>query len=922
MHSNKAAAFVLSAPHPRPVLCLADAGSQSAFEMTSPHRTTYLCPSDRAARAFQVLLARDSVAAPSCVDFERFCADLWRRGQLFGLIADARELVDVDASVALWHAVVADETGLTQSEAARVAGLAVDAWTLAHRYGLPLRQLPTLTSGQDNLALFARCAIRMQALLQRVGAITQPELYAQLLLLLDGIQTLLPESVVLTPAFTVHPGQKQLLSALAERGVSITHRQPAAGRKVPCKGYEISDEQQEMRAAITWAKAQVDSAPNIEQSVAIIVPNLSRSRARWLTALREHLNPDNWWLNPETDRARFNLSVAEPLAASPFVASLITVLSATVGSVDTEVLAQALMHPRWGRSALSLQRLQRHLWRMLERGAYRCSLSYWLDLLPTPARAVLNALRHPQAQVREAHRDVLLALCSALTEQASIAQSELFQLEEAWADALRRWSAMDRWLPPMPWHEAAREIGRMADGQTFQPQSGRARIQVMGLLESAGVPFDAAWIVGFTDRVLPESYKPHAMLPRAWQTAEQVGLGSRDEVHRRADALWKNWNQLCGELHVSYASDVDGSAQRISPLAASVALQPVSPLALQSAHLRTAISSTLHDETLPGAIAQEAKAAQPPLTAGMLEQQSHCPRKAAAARLHLREWPEYALGIPARLRGQMVHDVMHAVGATRIQQARDNGNEPTLEVLHSVAAEAFKYAVEDARQKRPAIPVSVWAIERDRLLPLIDKVLAMDATRSGFTVIAVEEAVQTEVLGSAFKLRVDRRDSFTAAGSDDERYGVVFDYKTGIVTRADLFAENTSGRLAAPQLPLYMFALHAALPENEPRIGAIGYIVISDDDVKFVGVGADAALNPRRADPDEPDWYDLTLAWRDQLGTLIDEHRAGVADVAPLKGTATCRYCAYAAFCREPWSLSGTNENAEDENLSGSEAQP
>ena len=74
----------------------------------------------------------------------------------------------------------------------------------------------------------------------------------------------------------------------------------------------------------------------------------------------------------------------------------------------------------------------------------------------------------------------------------------------------------------------------------------------MGLLESAGVPLDAAWIVDFTDRVLPEAYKPHPMLPRAWQVAEQVGLGARDEVRRRADALWSNWNLLCGELHVSY----------------------------------------------------------------------------------------------------------------------------------------------------------------------------------------------------------------------------------------------------------------------------------------------------------------------------------------------------------------------------------
>ena len=199
-------------------------------------------------------------------------------------------------------------------------------------------------------------------------------------------------------------------------------------------------------------------------------------------------------------------------------------------------------------------------------------------------------------------------------------------------------------------------------------------------------------------------------------------------------------------------------------------------------------------------------------------------------------------------------------------------------MLRGVAAQAFDLAVTEAKTKRPAIPHSVWAVERHRLLPLIDRVLLLDAARNGFSVAAVEEGVQTEVFNSAFKLRVDRRDSFNSA-SADEGYGVVLDYKTGAASRADLFAQNTSGRLASPQLPLYMFALHASLPQAEPRIGTIGYVLISDDEVKFVGVGADVSMTPKRPNPGEPDWYDLTLEWRDQLEVLIEEHRAGVIRV-------------------------------------------
>ena len=889
---------------------------RDGLKMTSQNRTLYLCPSDRAARVFQTKLARERLAAPNCVDFERFCAALWRRGQLFGLIADSRELLDAHAGGALWRSAVSDETNLMTNESARVASLADEAWVLAHRYGLPIRQIATLASGQDNQALFARCAVRMEALLRRVDAITQSELYAQLLLRMDSIQTLLPEAVVLTPAFNVHAGQTQLLAALAQRGVSVTRWAPDLQAIPSCHAHEFSDEQQEMSTAIAWAKAHTTHDVEREKVVAIIVPDLSQCRARWLTALREQLNPQRWWLSPETDRAQFNLSIGESLSASPWVASLLTILSASSGSVDTEVIAQALTHPRWGRSPASQQRLQRRLWRMLERGADRCALRDWVEDFSPATPASWDAFFASAAQAkpvkRELHHAALLALVGMLTEHPWIAQSDLFQLQKAWSDALRRWVATDRWLPPLTWRDAVKEITSMAGQQTFQPQSGRANIQVMGLLESAGVPLDAAWIVGLTDRVLPEVYKPHPMLPRAWQAAQSAGLGSREEVRRRADALWANWNLLCGELHVSYAREIDGSAQRISRLAVGVGLEPVPSLAVMPTYWCRSDSSVLSDESLPVA---EAHSSRVPLSSSIVELQAHCPRKAAASRLNLREWPEHAVGITARLRGDMVHHVMHSVGNTRIQYALDDGEAPSLEVLRGVAADAFNGAVKEAQKKRPAIPDTVWAIERDRLLPLIDTVLALDAVRNGFTVVAVEESVQTELFNSAFKLRLDRRDLFNAA-SEGERYGVVLDYKTGSVTRADLFAENSSGRLAAPQLPLYLFALHAALPETAPRIGALGYVVISDDDVKFVGVGADVAMNPRRPNPGESDWQALSLAWRDQLGALVEEYRAGVAEVAPLKGMATCRYCSYAGFCREPWSLSGTGENADDDGVS------
>jgi ATP-dependent helicase/DNAse subunit B len=103
------------------------------------------------------------------------------------------------------------------------------------------------------------------------------------------------------------------------------------------------------------------------------------------------------------------------------------------------------------------------------------------------------------------------------------------------------------------------------------------------------------------------------------------------------------------------------------------------------------------------------------------------------------------------------------------------------------------------------------------------------------------------------------------------------------------------------------------MPPDAPRIGAIGYIIISDDEVKFIGLGADASLAAKKPGRDEPEWFDLTMQWKDQLSQLAGEIKSGVAEVAPLKGRATCRYCGFASFCREPWSLSGSGAAEPDD---------
>jgi len=864
--------------------------------MNAHEAVVYLCPSDRAARAFSRRLgAGGGIVVPECLEFERFCRGLWSRGRLFGLIDDERDPLDARTVAAIWRQIVAQDRRLSPPEVSRIATLAGEAWTIAWRHDLPLRQIAAYSDAGGNLALFAEYCSQLHERLQQLRGLTPAELPTALESKLSQLQILLPRRIVMTPAFTSSPARERLFRRIADLGVTVEHW--AGHTQAPPRAKRFASADDEMQAAIDWAVERVREGA---REAAIVVPDLASRRGEWTTALRQGAGVEQWFLDPAADRDHFNLSIGLPLAEFPYVATVLTVLRAAHGEVATEQLMQALLHPRWGLSARDQSACQRHGVTLLEQGSDRTRLSSWWPVLPSSAPGGID-FNPSRALPRQVHAAAIAKLVGALTSREFIAQTELYQLDEAWSALMQAWVALDRWLPAIGWHAAVRELGEAAGEQLFQPVAGRGGIQVIGLLESAGVPLDAAWITGLNDQTLPERRRPNPMLPLAWQAAQRVGLGSRDEVDARADRLWANWHQLCPDLVVSFAADVAGQVVRESPLIGDCTLQIVSvrnPAATPGTALQTMV-----DESLP----PPDPASGRKLSARALEDQARCPRRAAAVRLGLQEWPEHASGIPARVRGTLVHEVMAAIGRRRIAQG---GSEAPLAELLAAGQEVLAQALARERLARPQVPALVWDIEQARVDSLLRRVLALESGRHGFAVEAVESAVAGALDGAQFSLRADRIDRATAATSGTTWPRIVFDYKTGAVARKDWLAETSSGRLAAPQLPLYALLLTAQ--EAASPVRAIAYIVVSDDECKFVAIGEDESNAGSRVAKNDPPWDDLVTSWRAQIGALIDERWHGVAEVAPLKGRATCRHCGFGPFCREPWSLAGDDEAATD----------
>ena len=137
--------------------------------------------------------------------------------------------------------------------------------------------------------------------------------------------------------------------------------------------------------------------------------------------------------------------------------------------------------------------------------------------------------------------------------------SHEYQSRQTFLETLAALAALDEVLGPVSASEAVRRLLRMCSERVFQPKTtGPAPVQVLGVLESAGLEFDALWVMGMNDHVWPPSPHPNPFLPAALQQANgtphasaEVELAFAQQVQARllraAPIVIFSYSRLAGE---------------------------------------------------------------------------------------------------------------------------------------------------------------------------------------------------------------------------------------------------------------------------------------------------------------------------------------------------------------------------------------
>lgn len=827
-------------------------------------------------------------------------------------------LLSADQDLSLWeqvisaHAPADGEVALLQiGEAARDAQA---AWALLRAWGR-LADGQGASSSAETRA-FRAWAREYESLCRRGNWIDLASIGDRVRE--EGVQAIVAAGtrrVLLAGFDAATPQQQALFTALAASGIAVEHREPPQHRG-EARLFAFANEDDELECAARWARRCIeDGAPG---PVGIVVPGFAGSRHRVAAAFEDVFAPGAGRPGTPTGAQAFNISLGQPLAEVPVVCDALLCLRAMGGQLSLRDAGRWLLSPYLGGGGLGWRaRLDAELRRIGETRftlARLRELSARLDhadrsregeaaggagarfaafLEGLQSRAVSGVRRH-------ALRDWAAQFASWLNDSGwpgeRALSSDEHQAVQACRELLASFSALAPVVPAVDFPRALSHLEWLAARQLFQPRSGGAPVQILGVLEALAVDYSHLWLSGLHHQAWPEPARPNPFLPVGLQRELGMPRAGSEQQLEWARAWTARMLASANQVIVSYPRQIGDETLRPSALIA---------------HLPAAGTEALAMSDVPGDAMQVHEAAPeletfvddraPAVAAGrtvrggvsVFRDQAACPFKAFAVhRLGAADVAAPDSSLDPRVRGNIAHRLLELVWRELDTQSRllSLGVDERERIIRNAAERAL---AEEARQRPHTLRGRLLALEQQRLEILARAWLDIEAGRAPVEVQA-ETNERVSVAGLPVTLRPDRLDRL------DDGHMFLVDYKTGQCDPKDWFGERPD----EPQLPVYALAMDdsgegrvAGIAFGSLRPGKLGYRGLGGRDDLAPGVDAIAASRLHGA-REAADWEAHKALWRERLSRIADDYLQGDARVDPKTPGVTCRFCRLQVLCR------------------------
>lgn len=741
------------------------------------------------------------------------------------------------------------------------ASMAANCLDLLQRWRIDFNEI---TDSGSSLDKFKHLASQYQRLLNKNNLVTIPQAY-QLIGDCFATGALDKELHINLYGFqSISPLQESLLERTAEKYLFIKLYK----KHVDAKTIECADPNGEIAVASKWAALELLQNPN--QRIGILIPDLNNCLTQTVRILNETLAQQNCptAVNisagvklSETalikaalnclDLFNFDLPLSQWLCLlnSPF--NLFEKLPIQF-KVDCELTLRALKSHNLGldqfiqaircqqsklENSDEVQSIIEPLYNFQQfnrkNKAKQYSFSHWADILDK----TVKQLGWP-----------------GLSQPSSIQYQQIQQ----WGKLVSKLSELDNLGIEVGRSKALYYLNKLASEHLFHPQTGDAPLQVLGLLEGAGLVFDKLWVTGMHSGNLPTSGSIDPVLSASFQRQHEMPFSVPEKELTIAKSLLSSFKENTNQLFLSYPLSDGKTPLEPSMLIKDIELQDAKALV---GDMQPATWLKQPDQT--DILEEPGYAYNPALErirggSSILKHQSTCPFNAFAIhRLWALDLDEPSIGLEAMDRGSIVHEILYRLW----------DNWKTSSALMALSTEQLSQKVEgtiqavlleQAKTHSCLRGENYLALEQQRLSKMILQWLELEKQRPSFEVINTEQKITMNFGDLKISLILDRLDKV-------QGQNVVIDYKTGNVSSSAWYGERPED----PQLPLYVMA-------SEPMPEGCFFGHLKGTKFKFLGLSKDPIITGiKPAD----DWQLQIDKWQKALNHLAQEFIQGKASV-------------------------------------------
>jgi probable DNA repair protein len=653
------------------------------------------------------------------------------------------------------------------------------------------------------------------------------------------------------------------------------------------------NESAEILAAALWSRDILSQDPKAR--IGIIVPKLGQSRDEVERLFTEVFEAGAVLPSEARYTLPFNFSAGTPLGSTALIHDTLKLLSLQQKQWPLEEICSLLQSPFWdagsdhfrtrvcrelrrlGQLTISASDLKESCTFLTERASDQLHLGDESEL-----RARLQEISDQQrgrARQQSAGQwaqqfQAQLTLCG--WPGARRLDSNEYQQATLWFQLLEDFSELSLLGANMSASEAMKTLAQLANNTHFQAQTPDSPIQILGVLEGAGLQFSHCWVMGLNRKVWPPAPSPNPLLPIDLQRQFQMPHASVERELQFAESLTEGYRSAAAEVVFSSASQDEESAQYPSALITDIEATPLAQLLNSTESNLEVYCRKLAEETqldaldcarAPALNLEEKKSISG--GSGIIQQQANCPFNAFAIyRLKARDFDAPSPGLSPMERGIILHHALqifwegtqNSVNLTALTE-----DELAAKVQHCIEQALHPWRKRRSRQCGPRY----FELEQTRLFRLLQPWMQQEKSRPPFEQVASEQEMSIDLAGLPLKMRLDRVDTLP-----DGRL-LLIDYKTGETNIKSWSGEKPK----EPQLPLYALSLNN-------QCAGIAFAQINAKGSMFKGIGelteaVDGILAPAKIrNSDLPDnWVEMGEHWESVLTELSQEFQQGLSRV-------------------------------------------